>query len=169
MADLERLPLPSGKVAYLKKKLTHGEAQEIESAQLVASVDTKGAFRDAIANIEALLLATPQEWREQYKDTVLAGIRLSLEQYETDVEGALSKTETRQRMADGTLALLDTYGRVFLHPSSEVQWPPEDGMDARVIRRRAQVAWNRWQREMNAALKDDGAGSEDGSGPETDA
>lgn len=160
--EREHVDLGDGQWADLRTKLTHGQAQEIEAAQLVADYNTKGTLKDATAVVRALLLAAPEEWRKEHLDTTMTVVEMAMDQYETSMEAAVSSREKRQLMADATLDLLDIYARVFTAEWSfgAVEWPPQDGQVARILRARAQRIWGRWNKEMTARLKDTGADSE---------
>ncbi len=143
---------------HLKRKLTHAEAQQIETAQLAANYETAGARQMTLALVKATLTGAPEEWRKEYLDYTVGVVDHFLDQYETDHELALMQPKARQAMADATFHVLDTFGRVFTIEGDE--WPPEDGQHARIIVRKAQVLWNRWNREMNDRLKVAGADSD---------
>lgn len=153
LPDREHVDLGNERWADLRTRLTHAEAQEIESAQIAANFDTKGSFEGVTELVRSLVLATPDEWRKEHADNVVGMISRALENYELSVETSLKQPATRKLMADATMDLLDTYGRVFLAEASFGAWPPEDGQEARILSRRAQLIWIRWNTELRARLK----------------
>lgn len=167
-AEFAHVELGEGEYRHLKRKLTHSEAQQIEVAMLAANYTTAGSSQMVQALIRSALSGAPADWRNGYEEPdgtkhegqfepTMALVARWLEQYETDHELALMKPETRRYMAEATFNLHDTLGRVFTLDGDV--WPPENGQHARIIERKAQTLWQRWNEGMDDRLKAAGADS----------
>ena len=114
LPDTEHLELPDEQWADLRRRLTHGQAQQVEQAQLEADYDTKGELAMAVALAQSALSGAPKEWRDAHYDETTSTIRFALESYETSMEAAVSSPEKRKQMAQATLALNETFVRVYV-------------------------------------------------------
>lgn len=158
LPNTEHVVLPGGNWADLKLSLTHGEAQRIETAQLLADYDVKGEFAYARGLVRSALSGAPEEWRKTHEEPTLNVVDFALNSYEKANEASLASTEVRERMAAAQMNLIDVYGRIFTaawsYPQPLTDWESVDMTAVRILRRRSQAIWNRLQKELGERLKD---------------